>query len=169
MAAGATYTPIATTTLGANSATITFSSISSSYTDLRVVLVGLPTTANAVSCTLQFNSDTATNYSWTRLTGDGTSAASVSLASSNYISINSFLQFSSTIPNMITADIFSYAGSTYKTVLGSAVQNFNGSGNILNMVGLWRNTTAINRIDINATGGSFATSTIATLYGIKAA
>jgi hypothetical protein len=43
----ATYEPIATTTLGGAAATITFSSISSAYTDLRIVLVGT-TTASVV-------------------------------------------------------------------------------------------------------------------------
>ena len=39
MAAGSTYTPIATTTLG-SAGTITFSSIPSTYTDLVIVLNG---------------------------------------------------------------------------------------------------------------------------------
>jgi len=37
MAAGKTYEPIATTTLSSSAATITFSSISGSYTDLVFV------------------------------------------------------------------------------------------------------------------------------------
>ena len=36
MAAGATYEPIATTTLGSAAADITFSSIASTWTDLRI-------------------------------------------------------------------------------------------------------------------------------------
>ena len=36
----ATYEPIATTTLGSAAASITFSSIAGTYTDLRLVMVG---------------------------------------------------------------------------------------------------------------------------------
>ena len=38
MAAGSTYTPLATNTLSSSSASITFSSISGSYTDLVLVM-----------------------------------------------------------------------------------------------------------------------------------
>ena len=38
MAAGATYEPIATQTLASAAASITFSSIAATYTDLRLVL-----------------------------------------------------------------------------------------------------------------------------------
>ena len=40
MAAGSTYTPIATTTLGSAQADVTFSSISGSYTDLVLIIGG---------------------------------------------------------------------------------------------------------------------------------
>ena len=64
MAAGITYTPITSTTLGSNTASVTFSSISSAYTDLVLVVAGALDGANWVP-TLQFNSDTGTNYSTT--------------------------------------------------------------------------------------------------------
>ena len=40
MAAGATYEPISTTTLGSNTNTVSFTSISSAYTDLIFVFEG---------------------------------------------------------------------------------------------------------------------------------
>ena len=62
MAAGSTYTPIATTTLGSAASSVTFSSISGSYTDL--ILITNPSSATTdQSIYVQFNADTGTNYS----------------------------------------------------------------------------------------------------------
>ena len=75
MAAGRTYTPIATTTLAANTQTITFSSISGSYTDL-VLIINLKGNATNTTSGMRFNSDTASNYSATAISGDSTGAFS---------------------------------------------------------------------------------------------
>lgn len=163
----ATYEPIATTTLGSAASSITFSSIASTWTDLRVVFVGTSSTANA--CRIQFNSDTATNYSYTDLIGDGASATSSRSSNTTYITMTPASALSTTISSLLTMDIFSYAGSTYKTALINASEDRNGSGGVGNQVGLWRSTSAINSILIYASSGNFATGTTATIYGIKAA
>ena len=69
-----TYTPIATTTLGSAVNSVTFSSIASTYTEL-VLVIQYQSAANCVA-NITFNNDTATNYSTTYLSGNGTSAAS---------------------------------------------------------------------------------------------
>ena len=160
-----TYDPIATTTLGSTSTTITFSSIPATYTDLKLVFV---CTASTVSNALfRFNSDSATNYSYTMISGNGTAASSSNSTANTgcYFTISG--NTSTTIPHMYTADIFSYAGSTYKTVLSVEASDDNGSGRSANGVQLWRSTSAINRIDI--VGATFSIGTTATLYGIKSA
>lgn len=161
----ATYEPIATTTLGVASTAITFSSIPSTYTDLKLVLVGTTTTPNML---LRFNSDSATNYSITNLYGNGSTATSD--RGSNAAQINvAWVGTSSTIPTMNQIDIFSYAGSTYKTVLNNYSSDQNGAGNEMVQVGLWRSTSAINTITLSGTSGTYSTGFTATLYGIKAA
>ena len=159
----ATYEPIATTTLGTAAANITFSTIASSWTDLRIVMTG---TADGVSVALRFNSDTGNNYSYTHIKGDGSTASSARGSNDNRLYMTSGQGLSSSI-QFFTADIFSYAGSTNKTALTSASQDENGSGQTVRTVGLWRNTTAITSVTIAAGAGSFATGTTATLYGIK--
>ena len=62
MAAGATYTQIATTTLGSSQSTITFSSISGAYTDL--VLVVTAKVSSATDLWVRANSDSGSNYSY---------------------------------------------------------------------------------------------------------
>ena len=71
----ATYEPIATTTLGSAVNSFTFSSIPNTYTDLVLVVV-VPTAASSGTFGLRFNSDTASNYSHTTLSGNGSSAVS---------------------------------------------------------------------------------------------
>ena len=164
----ATYEPIATQTLVSGADTITFSSIGSGYTDLRLVLVAKAQPTNTRFPAIRFNSDTGTNYSRTRITGDGTNAASARVTDTTSIAV---LQtgMGDTIPVLITCDIFSYAGSTNKTVLWEASEDANGSGSVVRGVALWRNTAAITSITLTATSGSgiYAIGTTATLYGIK--
>lgn len=161
----ATYEPIATTTLGAAASTITFSSIPATYTDLRVVVCGSSSSGNTPR--FRFNSDTGNNYSATHLNGDGASAGSQ--RDTNASSIFTQLAFVTTpIIGLITLDVFSYAGSTNKTALITMSADANGSGSVHAIVGLWRNTGAINSIELSA-ATNFTSGTTATIYGIKAA
>jgi hypothetical protein len=159
-----TYEPIATQTLGSPTVTITFSSIPSTYTDLRVVIVYSPESGSAPI--LRFNNDSSTNYSNTMLIGDGSAVSSNSNTSTTeiftgYTAASNQLAFSS-------YDIFSYAGSTNKTVLYDNSLDNNGSGYVIKAVGLWRSTSAINRIDlIGRATVNLKAGTTATLYGIK--
>ena len=168
MAAGATYEPIATTTLGSASATITFSSIPATYTDLRLVIIPLAN-SSPDDFYLRFNSDSATNYSITTLYGSGSAAASNRATNATGILMTRGTQTQLSTPTLRTADIFSYAGSTYKTVLTTESSDLNGSGTTVVNVGLWRSTSAITTITLNRVGDSFAAGTTATIYGIKAA
>jgi hypothetical protein len=160
-----TYEKIATTTLGTNSA-INFTSIPGTYTDLRLVFNAFWTTGGPSDLMIRFNSDSATNYSYTRLRGNGSAASSNRYTSVSQIELIETLP-STTIPGLSTFDIFSYAGSTFKTVLGNGNGDMNGSGNVVNIVGLWRSTSAITAIELKSTNNDLlGTGTTATLYGI---
>jgi len=162
----ATYEPIATTTLGSAANSITFSSIPSTYTDLRLVIVYTATTGQPTS--LRFNSDTGTNYSGTYLVGQGASVSSGRASNQTAMPVEDIEGATST-PYLVEIDIFSYAGSTNKTALISIAGDRNGAGEILKYVGLWRSTSAINTLQFKVTNASFnlLTGTTATLYGIK--
>jgi hypothetical protein len=160
-----TYEPIATTTLGSAAASITFSSIPATYTDLRLVVTCKPTGSSTAY--VQFNSDTGSNYSRLNLRGNGGTVNSNLTAN---ISDGVGIQTSSatgTNPVLWTIDIFSYAGSTQKTTLASASNDQNGSGNLELTVGLWRSTAAITSLKLQTTIDNYDTGTTATLYGIK--
>lgn len=158
-----TYDRIATTTLGSAAATITFSSIAATYTDLRLVFVCKASTA--MDAYIQYNSDTGSNYSLTELNGSGSAVSSTSTINATYILLDSNGVISAAQPQLFNFDIFSYAGSTFKTCLINMNRDYNGSGNVTNTVGLWRSTSAINAITITGTS-NFAIGTTATLYGI---
>ena len=99
------------------------------------------------------------------LWGDGSSPSSSSGTNNTFISVS---PADASNPALWIWDVFSYAGSTFKTVLGEASLDANGSGYVSRGVGLWRSTSAINSINIFSTvSNSFATGTTATLYGIK--
>jgi hypothetical protein len=158
-----TYTPIATQTLGSAASSVTFSSISGSYTDLVLVVNATFSNASTANLLMQFNGDTTSNYSATRLLGDG-SAASSGRVSGTYMmigDINNAL-FSSII------NIQNYANTTtYKTAL--ARTGFAG-GYLGAYVGLWRSTSAITSVLIGYNGsGTFAAGSTFSLYGILAA
>lgn len=160
-----TYDNIATTTLGSATKNITFSSIPATYTDLRIVLVStIQTAADYVEIT--FNGTTS-GYSWTRMSGDGSAAASGRITSNTKWVPNLPLGGSTTVPMLITTDIFSYAGSTFKTGLMETSADLNGSGVVIRGVGLWQNTAAITSIKLEAQTYNFNAGTTATLYGIK--
>ena len=174
MPAGATYEPIATQTLGSNTTTVTFSSISQSYTDLILVMnVG---EATAYSNGIRFrvgngSVDTGSNYSNIYLIGNGSTATSQNQTSLSYFDTawNGAPGSSIGTYNQIT-HFQSYSDTTsYKTILTRP--NTPASSTEAN-VGLWRSTSAINVIDIYTSGGSgnqLITGSIFTLYGIKAA
>lgn len=166
MAAGATYEPIATTTLGSSAASYTFSSIPSTYTDLVLIVNGGATSAT-YSFKMQVNGDTATNYSDTSLSGNGT-AASSSRNSAN-TSMRSEANPTTTLNNVWIANFMNYANATtYKTVL---VRGNNASALVTANVNLWRSTSAITSIKVffDASLSNILSGTSLTLYGIAAA
>lgn len=160
-----TEVAIATTTLSSAASSITFSSIPGTYTDLRLVLV-CKNTSNNSNVRMYFNNDQGSNYSITRLYGTGSAAASNRNLNSTEISLNDGYNITTAQPQLFTVDAFSYAGSTNKTVLVTSNQDENGTGEVGRYVGLYRSTSAITRLDLSITAGTFAVGTTATLYGI---
>ena len=161
------YTPIATQTVsGSSTSSVTFSSISGSYTDLILIINGATSDSATNNFRVRFNSDSATNYSATRLLGDG-SSTSTATGSNNYMmlaDINNAL-FVSKI------HILNYSNTNiYKTALS---RTGNASAYLGAYVGLWRNTSAINQIDILTQSAAptiyWASGSTFTLYGITAA
>lgn len=161
MAAGATYEPIATTTVTSNTSTVTFSSIPSTYTDL--VVIANTTLSAGVGFGMYFNSDTASNYSFIYFYGDGSTAAAGSNQNTTRINIGN----GNTTYSTYKAHIQNYSNTTtFKSVISNG-----GIGNeiAIAFAGMWRSTSAINSITFQPASGTINAGTMFTLYGIAAA
>jgi hypothetical protein len=163
MAAGETYEPIATTTLGSNQSSVTFSSIAGTYTDLVIIINGGQSVATA-NGGLQFNGDTGNNYSNTRMGGNGSSVVSSRALSESLLRIDAYGWPTSNNANSII-QIQNYSNTTtFKTVLTRFNATVYGTDTI---VGLWHSTSAINQIVIKSEAYNWLSGTTFTLYGIK--
>ena len=166
-----TYNLIASTTVGSGGISdITFSSIPSIYTDLilKLSIRGDNTSLNDLS--LQYNSDTASNYSYIEL---GSTGASTFSGSGSGVKNNTVLTgSSSTSDTFVNHDIYitNYAGSSQKPISVDAVtENNSSSTNTQNRLQAWKwsGTAAINSIKLFSTGFNFVQYSSAYLYGIK--
>ena len=159
------YDSIATTTVGAGGTTsITFSSIPATYTHLQIRCFGtIP--AGSTNIAVRFNGDTASNYWWHQLYGDGSTTGS-----NNASSLTTFMYVSpmNTQPGAVIVDVLDYANTNkYKVLRGLGGADTNGAGGITMNSGMWNSTTAITSVTIyGATYGQYSSFA---LYGIKGA
>jgi len=167
-----TYEPIATNTLSAAAANVTFSSISSAYTDLVIVCDNLFVASGTPNLRVRLNGDTGSNYSVTPIEGNGVTAYSVRQSSISGIDFGYYTSLypisTSTVPNNAIINVMNYSNSTtFKTVLarsGSSATGTNAN------VGLWRNTASVTSVTVtNSSAANFNIGSTFTLYGIKAA
>ena len=165
-----TYEPIATTTLGSNSSTITFTSIPSTYTDIILVLHSKSANSinnDGLSITVGNGSlDTGSNYSST-LVYNNNAGSTFSYRFSNSTSCEIGLIYDTYSPAIIHFQNYSNT-TTYKTFLGRTGSPGGSTSVIRQTAGLWRSTAAINTIRLTHGGQEFISGTTATLYGIAA-
>ena len=167
-----TYTLISSNVLTSSAASVTFSAIPSTYTDL-VLRYASRSDTSTTALNITFNSDTATNYSSTYLYGDGTNA--VSGRDTSVANINEAVKSNATgsTANTFTNDeiyIPSYTVSQNKPLSSSAAMEFNSANNTYVGAGahLWRNTAAISSIQLALSGGAnFVSGSSFYLYGIS--
>lgn len=161
-----TYEPIATNTLSSATNSVSFTSIPGTYTDLILVISAWHATASS-QVAMRFNSDSGSNYSYTRLLGSGTAVSTERDINKSTIML-AYVNSTASSPNIICS-IQDYSNSTTnKTTLN----RFNTTGNWNNLgatVGLWRSTAAVTSVTISpADGGNFASGSVFTLFGIQA-
>jgi hypothetical protein len=170
-----TYTAIATVTVGSGgAATMAFSSIPATYTDLclKVSMRNTYAATYAVPC-FRFNGNTSTIYTNLRVLGDGSGTGSTRDANTSYgvlaigqaatSTANTFGNYELYIPN--------YAGSNNKSWSIDQVSENNATeAYAVLWAGIWADTSAINQIvilDPTGAAGNIVEYSTATLYGIK--
>ena len=156
-----TYTPIATQTLGSSAASVTFSSIPQSYTDLVIVVNG-KATSSTPDMYVRFNDDSSALYSYTRMYGDGSSATS-NRGSNQTLGYTG--NWDTTEQTITKIQIQNYSNSTtFKTWLSRS-----DCPRILTMAYacLYRSTNPITSITIGTGTQSMASGSTFSLYGIQ--
>ena len=165
-----TYTLIASSTVGAGgAASIDFTSIPSTYTDLCVALSlrtnNDPDAGTYGICAIAFNGSTA-NLTQKRLQGSGSAASSFSFSNAQF-PIDGLNNTASTFANG-SVYIPNYAGSANKSFSIDNVMEQNGTTTYMTLIaGLWSQTAAINQLTFSAVSGNFVQYSTAYLYGVK--
>jgi len=167
-----TYTLIASNTLGASAASVTFSAIPATYTDLVLRISARSDNANLYSTfKITYNADTGTNYSETRLyvqdTGTISSATQGSRSNNTAryetgasATSNTFSSFELFLPN--------YAGTANKPISHFGVSENNSTdAGISTYATLYRGSSAISSIELGNFLGNFVSGSSFFLYGIK--
>lgn len=164
-----TYVVLDTKTVTSSVASVSFTSIPQTYTDL-VLICNFFCTNDSVNSYVSVNGSTA-GYSKTNLAGSGSSATSGRQTSTSQwtMSDGPLGSGSTTAPMYMQMQFQNYANTTtYKTML--ARQNIIGAtyNGTVASVNLWANTAAINRIDVypQSGAGNVAAGSTFTLYGI---
>lgn len=165
------YQSIATQSVGAGGASsVTFSSIPQTFKHLQIRYIVRSSSAGSVDYAfMQFNGDTATNYSRHYVYGDGTTASSFAQATVNAIWAGQS-PVASTTANIFGAgviDILDYANANKnKTVRTLGSYDANGSGRAELTSGAWLSTSAITQITLLGPT-SYVQNTQFALYGVN--
>ena len=162
-----TYTLIEAKSLGSTTATITFSAIPQTYTDLKLVNSTRCDLVNSVAVRIAFNSNTS-NFTGRYLQGAGSGTPSTG---------NDGRRAGVSIPTTYTASTFTndeiyipnYTSANFKSYSLDSTQENNATLSYIELyAGLWSDTAAISSITLTLdSAGSFVANSTFYLYGIS--
>jgi hypothetical protein len=166
-----TYQLISSNVLSSSAASVTFSAIPATYTDL-VVRASIRTdrsNSNYGNLIFTLNSDTSALYSFTWISGQSTTAAS-SRTTGRTINdqLNTSLSTSNTF-NSMEIYLPSYAASQSKplSIITALENNTTNNNNNQATAFLYRSNTAISNIKLEGDSENFVSGSSFYLYGIK--
>jgi hypothetical protein len=172
---GGAYESIASFNIASTTASVTFSSIPSTYVGLQLRITGRHSGASTsiLGLALRFNGDSSANYIEHFVRGNGSTVIATGNTGRTYSLIDTFIpgnNFTSGIFGAGIVDIHNYASTTQNKTLRS-IQGIdaNGSGNMMLNSSLWVNTSAISTILAYPESNSWVAGTTISLYGIKGA
>jgi hypothetical protein len=166
-----TFVKIQTITAGSGgTSSFDFTSIPQTYTDLKIFVSVRSTLAQIYGAgSLQFNSDTGSNYIWRRIGGQGVGVGSDLLNPATSI-IYEFVGANSTASIFANAEIYipNYTVASQKSVSIDSVGENNATEAYQTFTaGKWTNTAAITSIKLFSLSQTIVQYSTATLYGIK--
>jgi hypothetical protein len=167
------YESISTVTVGAGGqATVTFSSIPSTYKHLQLRWIAQDNrgTFNDSNLAMRINSDTGSTYNWHYVRGNGSTTEAIGQANkTSFDAIPVAATAAGSSFSVSVADFLDYADTNkFKTMRLLSGQDFNGSGIAMLTSGAWRSTSAITSISIYSNlASSINQYSQFALYGIK--
>jgi hypothetical protein len=165
-----TFVKIQTVSVGVSgSASIDFTSIPQTYTDLKIVVSAKNNRADTLDHLLIGFNGSTTSFTNRQLTGTSTTASS-STSVPRSVGVMNSASSTASVFNNGDIYVFDYTSAANKRYSADSVSEVNSVGdNFLCLTaGLWSNTAAITSISLtNNVGTSFVQYTTATLYGIK--
>ena len=168
----ATYTLISSNVLSSSAASVTFSSIPATYTDLVLrCSTRVPDYASVSPTTILTFNGSSTTYNSTRLRGNGATATSTRQGSFIYINVPNSLNGGTTTANTFdNVEIYipSYTANQNKPISHSfAVENNDTTAYVGVTAGSWRTSSAITSITIEPNSDTFVSTSSFYLYGIS--
>lgn len=170
---GGALSLISEVTTSSSQGNVTFSSISSSYRDLYIRILGRGTSSDSEhSLYMQFNSDTGSNYNMQRVFGFGSSGYYADeFISSTEFNLGGIIGDTATanFSAMMTINIPCYSLNTYfKTIQAEWI--YNRSDTSTQTVrgqsgGIWKDTTTVSTIKIYHSTGNWKDGSVVSLYG----
>jgi hypothetical protein len=158
-----TYDSIATTTLGSNTGTITFNSISQSYTDLILIFSGRLASASATS-KCRINNDAGTNYFQVNAGGNGVSTAGSIQSSVDGFRLGEVIAGLTNTQQTLIMNFNNYSSGSMRKMCNWRVSSI--TGEVGWYTGIYNSNSAITRLDLVEPVRTWATGTTVTLYGI---
>jgi hypothetical protein len=164
---------ISSQTLGSSAASVTFSSIPATYTDLVLrYSVRLATGASIVNSEqFRLNSDTTSNYSETEVGGSGSGAGSSRKSNVTAWELGYFNGNGSTSNTFSSHEIYipNYTGTANKAIsyFGATEQNSSTDNQLQAIAKLYRGSSAISSIFIGNYGVNFVSGSSFYLYGLR--
>lgn len=161
---------IAKNVLGSAAASIEFTSIPGTYTDLMIVASFRSARATELDDVYMRLNGVATDRTRRSLYGTGSSAASESASQAYVATVNAANSTSNTFTS-VEIYLPNYAGSTNKSISATSAQEANSStAYIFLTAGLWSQTAAITSVEFYSNNSqNLATGSSVYLYGISKA
>ena len=171
---GEAWVAIATTTLGSDTATVTFTSTDdgqvgdwSQYMDLVLIAYARGETAAIWDNGLmRFNNDTGSNYSWQVFVGDGSSVIADSGTTTGVYIRTLGTSAGTNEFAAVIAHLFDINSGKYKSVVTQAAADSDGDGFVRMGAGTWKSQAAITEIDLVPGSGNLLAGSSFSLFGV---
>ena len=168
------YQLLETTVLGSDTASVTFSSLNSTYGSdykhLQIRFTGRTDTSGANTIRMRFNSDSTSSYARHFLLGNGSTVSSPSATSQTEMSAGSIPDSADDAGNFggSVVDILDPFSTSKNTTIRALYGHTGGGNNIHLTSGLYFKTDAITSFELFESGGNnFVTGSRFSLYGLK--